>query len=60
LITSKGKPKLNKERGVYEYKNMKGVRTYVPILRVREIEPVSWPPPKDPATELKKANEFKD
>lgn len=39
IITSKNKPKLNEEKNIYEYKNARGERSYVPVVRVRAIEP---------------------
>ena len=56
-ITAKGKPKFNQDRGVYEYKNAEGNPAYVPFIRVRDIEPVPWPPPKDAATQLQELNQ---
>ena len=40
MITTRGKPKLDSNEGVYRYKDAAGNSTYVPAFRVKEIEPM--------------------
>lgn len=54
-ITHVSKPKLDKEKGVYTFKNIKGQTETIPAARVVEIAPHTEPkaPPKSsPSTAL--------
>ena len=39
-ITTRSKPKLDKESGAYRFKNAKGERDSIPGFRIKEIEPL--------------------
>jgi hypothetical protein len=42
VITARGKPKLDKEKTGYYFKDASGNPAYVTLGRVREIAPQSW------------------
>jgi hypothetical protein len=42
VITSRGKPKLDKEKNGYNFTDASGNPDYVPLGRVQEIAPQSW------------------
>jgi uncharacterized lipoprotein YajG len=39
-ITTRGRPKLNKEKTAYEFKDARGRTNSVPVFRVKEIAPL--------------------
>jgi len=39
-ITTRSKPMLDEKKKVFRFKNADGEKTYLPAIRVREIEPL--------------------
>jgi hypothetical protein len=40
VITTRNKPKLEKESGAYHFKNAQGKKDSIPGFRIKEIEPL--------------------
>ena len=40
VMTTRGKPKLDPEQGVYRFKDTQGKPGYLPQLKIKEIEPL--------------------